>query len=57
MLITVFLLCLRCGVGTYYGTISGPCTYFSAQLKDKIAYVQPGKNLYTSPGKKGTGYG
>ncbi|XP_039186697.1 UPF0602 protein C4orf47 homolog isoform X2 [Crotalus tigris] len=46
-----------CGVGTYYGTISGPCTYFSAQLKDKIAYVQPGKNLYTSPGKKGTGYG
>uniref|UniRef100_A0A670XRG2 Cilia-and flagella-associated protein 96 n=1 Tax=Pseudonaja textilis TaxID=8673 RepID=A0A670XRG2_PSETE len=42
---------------TYYGTIGGPCPFFSAQLKDKIAYVQPGKNLYTSPGKKGTGYG
>uniref|UniRef100_A0A8C5RAR4 Cilia-and flagella-associated protein 96 n=1 Tax=Laticauda laticaudata TaxID=8630 RepID=A0A8C5RAR4_LATLA len=26
-------------------------------LEDKIAYVQPEKNLYASPGKKGTGYG
>ncbi|KAJ7326760.1 hypothetical protein JRQ81_016519 [Phrynocephalus forsythii] len=46
-----------CGVGTYYGTIGGPCPYFSAQIKDKPPYVQPGKNLYTNPGKKGTGYG
>ncbi|XP_063166479.1 cilia-and flagella-associated protein 96 [Candoia aspera] len=46
-----------CGIGTYYGTIGGPCSYFSAQLKDKIPYVPPGKNLYTNPGKKGTGYG
>ncbi|XP_053112828.1 UPF0602 protein C4orf47 homolog [Hemicordylus capensis] len=46
-----------CGIGTYYGTIGGPCPYFSAQMKDKLAYVQPGKNLYTNPGKKGTGYG
>ncbi|XP_015274190.1 PREDICTED: UPF0602 protein C4orf47 homolog [Gekko japonicus] len=48
---------MPCGIGTYYGTISGPCPYFSAQRKDKIAYMPPGKNLYTNPGKKGTGYG
>ncbi|XP_007423756.1 UPF0602 protein C4orf47 homolog [Python bivittatus] len=48
---------LPCGIGTYYGTIGGPCAYFSGQSKDKIPYVQPGKNLYTNPGKKGTGYG
>ncbi|CAI5784009.1 Uncharacterized protein PODLI_1B030362 [Podarcis lilfordi] len=46
-----------CGIGTYYGTIGGPCAYFSAQAKDKVPYVPPGKNLYTNPGKKGTGYG
>ncbi|KAJ6668604.1 hypothetical protein lerEdw1_012086 [Lerista edwardsae] len=46
-----------CGIGTYYGTIGGPFPFFSAQIKDRIAYVQPGKNLYTNPGKKGTGYG
>uniref|UniRef100_A0A8D2LLG8 Cilia-and flagella-associated protein 96 n=1 Tax=Varanus komodoensis TaxID=61221 RepID=A0A8D2LLG8_VARKO len=45
------------GAGTYYGTIGGPCASFSAQKKDRIPYVQPGKNLYTNPGKKGTGYG
>lgn len=46
-----------CGIGTYYGTIGGSYPYFSAQLKDKMPYVQPGKNMYTNPGKKGTGYG
>nr|XP_056711788.1 UPF0602 protein C4orf47 homolog [Euleptes europaea] len=46
-----------CGIGTYYGTIGGPCPFFSSQKKDKLVYVPPGKNLYTSPGKKGTGYG
>nr|XP_003221668.1 PREDICTED: UPF0602 protein C4orf47 homolog [Anolis carolinensis]XP_016849538.1 PREDICTED: UPF0602 protein C4orf47 homolog [Anolis carolinensis]XP_016849539.1 PREDICTED: UPF0602 protein C4orf47 homolog [Anolis carolinensis]XP_016849540.1 PREDICTED: UPF0602 protein C4orf47 homolog [Anolis carolinensis] len=46
-----------CGVGTYYGTIGGSYPYFNPQTKDKVPYVQPGKNLYTNPGKKGTGYG
>ncbi|XP_060102432.1 cilia-and flagella-associated protein 96 [Heteronotia binoei] len=48
---------MPCGIGTYYGTIGGPCPFFSVQKKDKTAYVPPGKNLYTNPGKKGTGYG
>ncbi|XP_074922518.1 cilia-and flagella-associated protein 96 isoform X7 [Chelonoidis abingdonii] len=48
---------VRCGMGTYYGTIGGPYPFFSAQLRGKTAYAPPGKNLYTSPGKKGTGYG
>ncbi|XP_051821454.1 UPF0602 protein C4orf47 homolog isoform X1 [Antechinus flavipes] len=46
-----------CGLGTYFGTIGGPVPFFSAQEKPKDKYVAPGKNLYTSPGKKGTGYG
>ncbi|KFO99400.1 UPF0602 protein C4orf47 [Calypte anna] len=46
-----------CGLGTYYGTIGGPFPYFSAQLKSRERYVPPGKNFYTNPGKKGTGYG
>ncbi|XP_016066816.1 PREDICTED: UPF0602 protein C4orf47 homolog [Miniopterus natalensis] len=46
-----------CGVGSYYGTIGGPVPFFSAQSKPREKYVPPGKNLYTSPGKKGTGYG
>lgn len=45
------------GLGSYYGTIGGPVEFFSAQSKPKDKYVSPGKNLYTSPGKKGTGYG
>ncbi|XP_036157100.1 UPF0602 protein C4orf47 homolog [Myotis myotis] len=46
-----------CGVGSYYGTIGGPVPFFSAQAKPRDKYEAPGKNLYTSPGKKGTGYG
>uniref|UniRef100_A0A8D0BT11 Cilia-and flagella-associated protein 96 n=1 Tax=Salvator merianae TaxID=96440 RepID=A0A8D0BT11_SALMN len=46
-----------CGTGTYYGTIGGPYPYFSAQKKDKAAYVHEAKNFYTNPGKKGTAYG
>lgn len=46
-----------CGLGSYYGTIGGPVPFFSAQSKPREKYVVPGKNLYTSPGKKGTGYG
>ncbi|XP_001363311.1 UPF0602 protein C4orf47 homolog [Monodelphis domestica] len=46
-----------CGLGSYFGTIGGPVPFFSAQLKPKDKYVAPGKNMYTNPGKKGTGYG
>lgn len=45
------------GLGSYYGTIGGPIPFFSTELKPKDKYVSPGKNLYTNPGKKGTGYG
>ncbi|XP_006015952.1 UPF0602 protein C4orf47 homolog [Alligator sinensis] len=48
---------LPCGLGSYFGTIGGPFPYFSAQLKAIERYVPPGKNLYTNPGKKGTGFG
>eukprot|EP00076_Gallus_gallus_P008172 XP_004936032.1 UPF0602 protein C4orf47 homolog isoform X1 [Gallus gallus] len=48
---------LPSGLGSYYGTIGGPFEYFSAQLKARERYIPPGKNFYTSPGKKGTGYG
>ncbi|NXP08517.1 CD047 protein, partial [Thinocorus orbignyianus] len=48
---------LPCGLGSYYGTIGGSFPYFSAQLKARERYVPPGKNFYTNPGKKGTGYG
>ncbi|XP_015717563.1 UPF0602 protein C4orf47 homolog isoform X1 [Coturnix japonica] len=48
---------LPCGLGSYYGTIGGPIKYFSAQLKARERYIPPGKNFYTNPGKKGTGYG
>jgi len=50
-------LYLSCGLGSYYGTIGGPVPFFSAQSKPKEKYEPPGKNLYTNPGKKGTGYG
>ncbi|KAM6429101.1 cilia-and flagella-associated protein 96 [Rhynochetos jubatus] len=46
-----------CGLGSYYGTIGGSFAYFSPQLRDRQRYVPPGKNFYTNPGKKGTGYG
>ncbi|XP_029412263.1 UPF0602 protein C4orf47 homolog [Nannospalax galili] len=45
------------GLGSYYGTIGGPIPFFSAQLKPRDKYEPPRKNLYTNPGKKGTGYG
>ncbi|NXO02881.1 CD047 protein, partial [Rhinopomastus cyanomelas] len=46
-----------CGLGSYYGTIGGPCPYFSPKLRDKERYVAAGKNFYTNPGKKGSGFG
>ncbi|XP_041362659.1 UPF0602 protein C4orf47 homolog isoform X2 [Gigantopelta aegis] len=45
------------GLGSYYGTIGGPVTFFSPGLRSGGAYKAPGKNVLTNPGKKGTGYG
>ncbi|KAM8938841.1 cilia-and flagella-associated protein 96 [Pelodytes ibericus] len=45
------------GVGSFYGTLSGPIPAFSALQKARKAYTAPGKNFYTNPPKKGTGYG
>lgn len=45
------------GIGSYYGTLSGPVPALSPQMKPPKEYKAPGKNFYTSPGKKGTGYG
>ncbi|XP_025090518.1 UPF0602 protein C4orf47 homolog isoform X2 [Pomacea canaliculata] len=45
------------GLGTFYGTIGGGVTAFSPlSTRSKQATI-PGKNMYTNPGKKGTGYG
>lgn len=46
-----------CGLGSYYGTVDGPVPFFSVQSKPREKYEASGKNLYTNPGKKGTGYG
>jgi len=51
------LLDFRSGIGSYYGTLSGPITALSPQVKPSKEYKSPGKNFYTNPGKKGTGYG
>lgn len=45
------------GVGSYYGTLSGPIPALSPQMKPGKGYKAAGKNFYTNPGKKGTGYG
>lgn len=45
------------GLGNHYGTFSGPISSFSPQGRGKGSYKAPGKNLYTNPGKKGTGFG
>jgi len=47
----------RSGIGSYYGTLSGPIPALSPQVKPPKDYKAPGKNFYTNPGKKGTGYG
>ncbi|GAB1609031.1 UPF0602 protein C4orf47 homolog [Argonauta hians] len=46
-----------CGLGSYYGTIGGPLPALSPIVKPKSPTAQLGKNIVTSPGKKGTGYG
>ncbi|KAK2838695.1 hypothetical protein Q7C36_013509 [Tachysurus vachellii] len=45
------------GIGSYYGTIGGPVKAMSPLEIPKKAYKSPGKNIYTSPAKKGSGYG
>lgn len=45
------------GLGNHYGTLSGPIGAFSPQSKPKKEYKSSGKNFYTNPGKKGTGFG
>ncbi|KAG9479852.1 hypothetical protein GDO78_011729 [Eleutherodactylus coqui] len=45
------------GVGSYYGTLSGPIPALSAAVKPRKAYTAPGKNFYTNPSKEGTGFG
>ena len=47
----------RSGLGSHYGTISGPVEHLSPVCKPGKGYKSPGKNLYTNPGKKGTGFG
>lgn len=46
-----------CGLGSHYGTFSGPLNAFSPSTRNAKEYVTPGKNFVTTPTKKGTGYG
>ncbi|XP_066505604.1 cilia-and flagella-associated protein 96 isoform X2 [Hoplias malabaricus] len=45
------------GIGSYYGTLGGPIQAMSPVLIARKPYKSPGKNMYTSPPKKGSGYG
>lgn len=45
------------GLGNHYGTLTGPIDAFSPQPRARKTYKEPGKNIYTNPGKKGTGFG
>ncbi|KAM9471050.1 cilia-and flagella-associated protein 96 isoform 1-T3 [Clarias gariepinus] len=45
------------GTGSYYGTFGGPVKAMSPLQMPKMRYKSPGKNIYTSPPKKGSGYG
>ena len=47
----------RSGVGSHYGTLSGPIGAFSAATKPREKPGKAGKNFLTNPGKIGTGYG
>ncbi|KAF4091377.1 hypothetical protein AMELA_G00036220 [Ameiurus melas] len=44
------------GIGSYYGTLGGPVKAMSPLEIPKKTYKSPGKNIYTSPPKKGSGY-
>lgn len=45
------------GLGSHYGTLSGPIGAFSPVGRPGKDYKAPGKNVITNPGKHGTGYG
>merc|ERR1719394_905545 len=45
------------GLGSHYGTLSGPIGHFSAESKPKPPRTAELKNMITNPPKKGTGYG
>ncbi|CAG5134595.1 unnamed protein product [Candidula unifasciata] len=45
------------GYGTYFGTIGAALPAFTPQTKEGSSKKVGGKNFFTNPGKKGTGYG
>ncbi|KAG8003785.1 UPF0602 protein C4orf47-like protein, partial [Nibea albiflora] len=45
-----------CGSGSYYGTLSGPVEAMSPLSVPRKAHRPPGRNIVTSPPKKGSGY-
>ncbi|KAM7388903.1 hypothetical protein PAMP_022907 [Pampus punctatissimus] len=45
-----------CGSGSYYGTLSGPLEAMSPLSVAQKAHRSPGRNIVTSPPKKGGGY-
>ncbi|KAM7000223.1 cilia-and flagella-associated protein 96 [Tautogolabrus adspersus] len=45
-----------CGSGSYYGTLSGPVEAMSPLAVSRKARPSPGRNIHTSPPKKGSGY-
>ncbi|XP_026212869.1 UPF0602 protein C4orf47 homolog isoform X2 [Anabas testudineus] len=45
-----------CGSGSYYGTLSGPVEAMSPLAVAQKASRSPGRNVMTSPPKKGSGY-
>ncbi|XP_040904660.1 UPF0602 protein C4orf47 homolog [Toxotes jaculatrix] len=44
------------GLGSYYGTLSGPVEAMSPLSVAQKAHRSPGRNIVTSPPKKGSGY-
>ncbi|XP_041653884.1 UPF0602 protein C4orf47 homolog isoform X1 [Cheilinus undulatus] len=45
-----------CGSGSYYGALSGPVEAMSPLKVPRKAHPSPGRNILTSPAKKGSGY-
>lgn len=45
------------GLGSHYGTLSGPIGALSPQAKPGKPHKTSGKNFMTNPGKRGTGFG
>lgn len=55
-LLTVVSSPSSCGSGSYYGTLSGPLEAMSPLSVTQKAHRSPGRNIVTSPSKKGSGY-